>query len=98
MKKNYIQIIFILLSLSTFSQTTYTWTGATSGAWLTSTNWTAAKSPSQSTHIANFNNNTQSTSGINMNTLGGAVTIAAITFSAGATINGIANTVVRNQW
>lgn len=80
-----ITIVFILTTLKSEGQTTYTWTGSTSGAWLTINNWSPAGSPSLSTHIAFFNNNTQPTDGINMNTLGGSMTIAAVHFSTSAT-------------
>jgi hypothetical protein len=71
-------------------QTTYTWTGATSSAWLTTTNWSPATVPGNKTtttnnNIAYFNNTTQLTAGINMNTQGGTHYMGALNFGTSAT-------------
>lgn len=96
MRKN-LSIIAIIIFCQLKGQTTFTWTGSSSGAWLTTTNWNPTGSPTLSTNIALFNNNTQPTNGINMNTLGGAMNLGAFSFTTGAstgrTINNSSGTV-----
>ena len=98
------------------------WSGTTSGAWLTTTNWTggvAAGSPTVTTDtdIAVFGVNANNTVGINMSTTSGVYYLGAIdntnatarTFNNsstttagvltlnGATVNAVANTILRNS-
>ncbi|MBK9337273.1 MAG: autotransporter-associated beta strand repeat-containing protein [Lewinellaceae bacterium] len=68
-----------------FGQTS-TWTGATSGAWLTAGNWSPSGAPSGTGAEAFININTQPTMGINMNGIsGGNSSIGAIHFGSSAT-------------
>lgn len=98
------------------------WSGATSGDWLTTTNWTggaAAGSPTVTTNtdIAVFNVNANNTVGINMNTTSGVYYLGAIDNTNAtartinnsssttpgiltlneATVNSVANTILRNS-
>ncbi len=77
-------VALIGLGVKGWGQTTQTWTGTTSGAWLTTTNWSASVTPS-GTDIALFNNNTQPTVGINMTTLAGVLSLSAFNFGTSAT-------------
>jgi len=65
------------------------WTGATSTAWLTTTNWlantVAGSTTSTNTDVALFNVNSQTTSSINMNTQSGNHYLSAIHWGTGAT-------------
>jgi|GEM_PF-1529259 len=93
---------------------------ATSGAWLTTTNWTGGVAAGSSTDTANtniavFNVNVQNTIGIAMSSTGGVYylgaidntnntartinngsTTAGVLTLNGATVNSVANTIVRN--
>ncbi len=98
------------------------WSGTTSGAWLTTTNWTGGVAAGSSTDtadtdIAVFNVAAQTTVGINMNTTLGVYYLGAIDYTNatartinnssttaagiltlnGATVNAIANTILRNS-
>ncbi|MGZ4063269.1 MAG: T9SS type A sorting domain-containing protein [Bacteroidia bacterium] len=73
-----------------FAQSVISWsnTGA-STAWLTSGNWTGNVSPSTG-DVAQFNNaGTANQAGINMNTLGGALSIAGIEATSARTTNNL---------
>ena len=68
------------------AQTTYTWSGATSGAWLTTTNWAGGVVPGSSTDttnndIASFTISTQPNVGINFNTQNGNHYLGSIDYS-----------------
>ncbi len=71
------------ISLGKTPATVYTWTGASS-TWLAA-NWDVTGYPQTGTHLAYFNNNTNVSTGINMNTLVGALTIGGFQFGTGAT-------------
>lgn len=79
-----IKTVFLILSVlfiykKTQAQTIVSWTNtAGSTAWLTASNWSAGAYPTAG-NLAQFNNSgTASTSGINMNTLAGALSISGI--------------------
>ncbi len=99
-----------------------TWTGTTSGAWFTATNWSSSVIPgSQSVtsnaDIAAFGVAAQPTVGINMNFTGNTYYLGAIDYTNstarnignssgstagtlvlnGATVNSVANTIIRNS-
>ncbi len=68
-----VTFILILSSKLGLGQTTFTWSGATSTAWLTAGNWSPSGPPNTTTSEAFFNNNTNAgTNGINMNGISGA--------------------------
>jgi autotransporter-associated beta strand protein len=113
-------LFVITLLLAPTALQAQSWSGATSGDWLTGTNWsggTAAGSTSSTdTDIAVFGVNANNTIGINMTTASGVYYLGAIdnTNSAGrtitnttgtsgtltlngATVNGVANTIIRNS-
>ncbi|MEI6753037.1 MAG: T9SS type A sorting domain-containing protein [Paludibacter sp.] len=84
-----ILLLVLLVSGKSWGQTTQTWTGTTNSTWLTSTNWSTAvpgnKTTTTNNDIAYFNNTTQPSVGINMNTQGGSQYLGALNFGASAT-------------
>jgi hypothetical protein len=72
-KYAFLLLAFLLfLGGNVWGQTTYTWSGSSSSAWLTVANWSSSGHPgafnsNTNSDIAYFNNNTQLTVGINMN-------------------------------
>ena len=62
----------------------HTWTGSSS-TWLSTSSWSITAYPQTASDIAYFNNNLNTAVGINMNTLGSALTIGAINFGTSAT-------------
>jgi autotransporter-associated beta strand protein len=116
-----VHLVLIAVLIAAPSADAQSWSGATSGAWLTTTNWTggveAGSTTSFDTDIAVFNVANQPTVGINMSTTGGVWYLGAIDYTNstartinnssttvpgvltlnGATVNSVANTIIRNS-
>ncbi|MFN8276440.1 MAG: YDG domain-containing protein [Chitinophagales bacterium] len=89
MKKILTLGMILLIAGKAFSQTTYSWTGSSGGAWLTSTNW-SPNGPLATTGIASFGgSNTSTTVGLNTNTQS-STTLSAITFLSGTSTANLA--------
>jgi fibronectin-binding autotransporter adhesin len=114
-------MLAVMLMVAPTAKAQINWTGTTSGAWLTATNWAGgipagSATTTGNTDIAVFNVNANNTVGINMNTTLGvyylgaidntnstariinnsSTTAAGILTLNGATVNGVANTILRN--
>jgi fibronectin-binding autotransporter adhesin len=79
----YLFAIAVIVAPSTLYAQSISWSGATSGAWLTTTNWTGGTAAGSgtsttNTNIAVFNVNANNTVGINMNTTAGVYYLGAI--------------------
>lgn len=84
--KLFVAFSLLLVGLGQVGFAQSTWTGTTSGAWLTAGNWSPSGAPAGGTAIAFINNNTQPTMGINMNSITGTNNpIGAFHFGASAT-------------
>jgi fibronectin-binding autotransporter adhesin len=75
--------IAVIVAPSTLYAQSISWSGATSGAWLTTTNWTGGTAAGSgtsttNTNIAVFNVNANNTVGINMSTTAGVYYLGAI--------------------
>lgn len=79
-------LVLLLAGSQVWGQTTKTWTGGSSAAWLTAGNWSASGAPNTTTTEAYFNSNTQLSIGINMNGISTAnSSIGSIHFGPNAT-------------
>ncbi len=73
-------LLFGLLSLNGFSQTSYTWTGSSSTDWATSSNWSPSGVPTTSDAVS-------ITSTTNQPVLDGNRTVASLTLSSSSTLD-----------
>ncbi len=73
-------LLFGLLSLNGFSQTSYTWTGSTDTDWATSSNWSPSGVPSAGDAVS-------IASSTNQPVLDGNRTVASLTLSSSSTLD-----------